>query len=288
LATKTSRKRRWIYWGAGILAFAVLGPLALCSGCFSTAEPTVRLTPEQVRATREFPFGMFDQILRAHVDDQGRVNYTALRRDPSRLDLYLAHVGQVGPTTRPDLFPTDAHKLAFAINAYNATVMRNVINRPPTLQRVDESLADFFYFTEFVIDGEEINLKNYEDDRVRAVFHDPRAHFALNCASGGCPHLPAEAFMPATLNDQLDRETREFVTQTRNVEVLADQRKVRLSQIFEWYADDFLEYERAHEAPNGNQITYINRYRPADQQIPPEYTIEFIPYDWTLNRQPGT
>lgn len=283
-----NRQTRWVYGGVAVLGTLVLAMLAVCVGCFSTAEQRVVLTPEQVRATSEFPFAMWDQVVRAHVDGQGRVNYSKLRRDPSQLDRYLAYVAQVGPRTRADLFPTKQHRLAFAINAYNAVVMRNVINRDPNMRSVDESLADFFYFTEFQIDGEEINLKNYEDDRVRAVFHDPRAHFALNCASGGCPQLPAEAFVPDRLDDQLDRETRKFCNETRNVEIDAAQRKVRLSQIFEWYADDFLEYERARGNANGNQISYINRYRAADAQIPTDYTIEFIPYDWSLNRQPGT
>lgn len=87
---------------------------------------------------------------------------------------------------------------------------RNVIDRPPLRDVLHGVRVSFFYATRFVVDGAETNLKDLEDDRVRATFHDARVHFALNCASAGCPRLPREAFTPARLESQLEREARRF------------------------------------------------------------------------------
>jgi hypothetical protein len=257
-------------------------PLLACTGCFSTSQPSVRLTPDQVRGFQAFPVDTWDELLRAVVDVEGRAHYAAVRERRRALDAYLAAVADAGPRARPDLFPDDAAKLAFAINAYNALVFRNVIDRPP-MRRVDESLANIFYFTRFVIDGEEYSLKTYEDDVVRAVFRDPRAHFALNCASAGCPRSPAEAFRGETLEAQLDREARRFCNEPRNVRVEGG--KVYLSQIFEWYEDDFTSFEECHGNAGGSVIDYVNRWRDAGARIDERLPVEHIPYDWAINAQ---
>lgn len=247
-------------------------------GCFSTAQPRVRLGDGAAAELTEFPFARFDALVQRVVNEEGLVDYHALRSDPEELDAFLAYVAEAGPTQRPELFPAEAHRLAFAINAYNATVMRNVINREP-LHTIDSVLSNFFYFTRFVIDGEETNLKNYEDDQIRAVFGDPRVHFALNCASESCPRLPSEGFMPERLEEQLNRETREFIGDDRNVRYTPGDDKVGLSQIFEWYADDFLS------ADHPTVLDFLNSHRPEGAQIPEGTAIEYIPYDWTVNSQ---
>jgi len=56
-----------------------------------------------------------------------------------------------------------------------------------------------------------------ENDVVRPRFKEPRVHFALNCASAGCPKLPAEPFLPESLEQQLNRETHRFLHESRNV-----------------------------------------------------------------------
>src|SRR5207248_941769 len=97
-----------------------------------------------------------------------------------------------------------------------------------------------------------------------------RIHMALNCASGGCPQLPREAFSPHDLDGQLTREARKFVAEKRNVDYDAARKVVKLSHIFEWYKDDF-----------GDPILWINRRR--ETPIPTDAKIEYVDYDWTLN-----
>lgn len=196
----------------------------------------------------------------------------------------LAFVAQVGPRARPNLYPTADARKAFFIAAYNTTVWRGVIDRPP-LRTLDGVRFSFFYATRSVVDGAETNLKDLEDERLRATFRDARIHFALNCASVGCPRLPAEAFTPERVDAQLEREARRFCNEARNVTVDTANRSVRLSRIFDWYADDFVAHERSLGVAGGDRVTFINRYRTSEAQVRREFAIEFVDYDWTVNAQ---
>lgn len=272
------------------VAFAVaavsIGVGALVLASRHRVAPRVTLTGAEVASVERFPFDAYDRLLRRYVDPrgEGRVDYRRLRAERHDLDRLLAFVAQVGPSARPDLYPTENHRKAFFIAAYNAIVWRNVIDRAPFNQLGFVKLS-FFFGARFVVDGAETNLKDLEDDRIRAGFHDARVHFALNCASVGCPRIPSEAFTPERLDEQLDREARRFCNEPRNVSVDPSARRVSLSKIFDWYERDFAEHERARGRADGDRVTFINRYRSADAQIPRDFAIDFVDYDWTLNAQ---
>ncbi|MBK8695361.1 MAG: DUF547 domain-containing protein [Deltaproteobacteria bacterium] len=286
-ASRTSPRRiRWLVAGGVALA---IGSAAVVLGSKHTVAPRVVLSRAELQVATSFPFSDYDRLLRRFVDTEGRglVDYRGLRRERLELDRVLAFVAQAGPSSRPELYPTENHRKAFFIAAYNASVWRNVIDRAPRSD-IGAVRLSFFYSTRYVIDGAEINLKDLEDQRVRAAFHDARVHFALNCASAGCPRLPNEAFTPERLDAQLDREARRFCNEARNVRVDTAARRVVLSKIFEWYAQDFAETERSRGRADGDRITFINRYRAEGDQIPPGYTVEFVDYDWTINaRRPA-
>jgi hypothetical protein len=106
---------------------------------------------------------------------------------------------------------------------------------------------------------------------------DARAHVALNCMSVACPRLPREAFLPQTVNQQLNREAGLFVNEARNVSLDPHKQVLYLSEIFKFYTEDFLK-----DAPS--LAAWINRYR--TEKVAEPKTIEFIAYDWTINRQP--
>jgi hypothetical protein len=284
LASKTSR-RRVGWFVAGGVALAIGGAVAVF-GSKHTVTPRAALTRTELRGATTFPFSDYGHLLHRFVDAEGlgRVDYRGLRRERVGLDRVLAFVAQAGPSSRPELYPTQNHRKAFFIAAYNASVWRDVIDRAP-LSDIGAVRFSFFYRTRYVIDGVEINLKDLEDQRVRAAFHDARVHFALNCASAGCPRLPNEAFVPERLDAQLDREARRFCNDPRNVRVDPAVRRVVLSQIFQWYAEDFVATERSRGRADGDRITFINRYRAEGEQISRGFTVEFIDYDWTINAQ---
>jgi len=95
---------------------------------------------------------------------------------------------------------------------------------------------------------------------------------ALNCASQSCPPLLAEPFRAEKLDDQLEKLARGFVNSDRGVRLSADGKTAELSQIFEWYKDDF---------KGGGVLEFINKRR--STPLPPDVKMSYRKYDWALN-----
>ena len=216
------------------------------------------------------------RVLSRFVDDQGRVNFAALASDRADLDQFVAYVYDVGPNNQPQLFPTADHVLAYHINAYNALAMYKVIETGTPRSLGGLNKVAFFYLGKVQVGGRAISLYDYENTVIRPL-GDARIHMALNCMSVSCPRLPREPFQPQTLNIQLDREARTFFNEARNVAVDDAAAVLRLSEILAFYTSDFLA-----QAPT--LAAYVNRYRA--HKVPETYALEFIPYNWTIHRQP--
>lgn len=244
-------------------ASCVLLLLALCAPRLLAAAPGA------------FAFGEYDELLRRHVDAQGRVDYAALqRRDAALLDKLVASLAQSGPRRTPERYPGRDAALAYYLSAYNLLVWKNVVQHQPALRRVDQDGFAFFKAPRFVVDGQSLSLDELEKQVIRPRFADARVHFALNCASGGCPRLPAEAFTPERVQQQLQREARRFCNEPRNVALDHKSGRLRLSSLFKWYREEFA---------GGDVIAFINRHRAADAQLPANAPIDFVDYDWRLN-----
>jgi hypothetical protein len=233
-------------------------------------------------APAAFPFDDWDALTQKYVDDKGRVDYNALKgnaEDSQKLEKVFAAVAATGPKSHPDSYKTKNAQKAFYLDAYNICVWKNVLGRlGPKFNNVDKEKVSFFFFTKFVVDGKEINLKDLEGDVVRPTFKDGRVHMALNCASGGCPMLPRHAFTPAKIDEQLSNEAKKFANEKRNVDYDKATNKVKLSHIFDWYKEDF------GKEP-AKVIDWINHYRSDAERIAPDAKIEYVDYDWTLNDQ---
>ena len=253
-----------------LLALSV-GALALCASCATTKVAKSDLKAEDAAALSAMDYTEWKYITTTYVNDHGKVDYVKLLADRAHLDKFMTLIAIVGPSTRPELFKTTEDKLAYYIDAYNACTMFNVINRYPKIQQVVDDQLSFFVTTKFKVDGGETSLYDLENKTVRPTFHDPRVHFALNCASGGCPQLPNEPFLPATVQAQLDREKNKFLHETRNVTI--EDGKIVLSNIFDWYKDDFNA---------GDPVAWIRAQAP-DLNLPDVKTFEIRKYDWALN-----
>lgn len=218
------------------------------------------------------------RVLRDFVNDRGEVDFHGLANDPADLQAFVNYIARVGPDSAPALFPTREARLAYHINAYNALAMYNVIDSgmPKSLSGLTK--LGFFVFKQFSIGGEAMSLYTYENDVIRPI-GDERVHFALNCMSVGCPRLPKVPFTAGDLDAQLDRETRRFFAEPRNLQRVPESKTVRLSEIFKFYTEDFLR-----RSPS--LITYVNQYVP--EKIPQDYEIDFVDYDWTVNSQSRT
>lgn len=213
------------------------------------------------------------RVLDCCVDDRGRVDFTRLAQDPRDLELYVRHVAEVDPDSDAGAFPTVQARMAHHLNAYNALSMYGVIQLGIPRTNAGLRKVRFFFLRRYQIAGRRESLHAYES-RIRAI-GDPRVHFALNCMSVSCPQLPRKPFRAEDVERQLDSAARSFVDDPRYVEVDAAARRVRLSAIFKFYTKDFL-------VAADSLISYINTLR--REPIPADYEVEFLPYDWTINR----
>ncbi|MHC4955877.1 MAG: DUF547 domain-containing protein [Planctomycetota bacterium] len=220
---------------------------------------------------KAFPYDDWAAVLSRSVNDQGRVDYDGLLRERGQLDQFVAMLGDVGPGTTPDLFPTDEDRLAYWINAYNAVTLHQIVHRWP-VESVGDMQAKFFFWTRYRVDGKKRSLLSIENSIIRKRFDEPRIHFAVNCGSLGCPQLPREPFLPKRLEAQLARETSKFLGDKRNVELKNG--TLHLSEIFSWYAKDF--------PPSPKD--WVARQRP-ELGIGADTKVEYTKYDWTLNRR---
>lgn len=245
----------------------------LLPSCVRLVEP-----PRFEAGESDSPHDAWARVLATVVDEAGRVDFARVARKPHDLYLYLDYVAAFSPTSHPEAFPTKADKLAYYINSYNALAMYGVIayGAPDDFSRFLER-ARFFKFTEYRVGGRWISLYDFENAVIRPL-DEPRVHFALNCMSVGCPRLPQTPFRAAHLDEQLDAAAREFFNSPKYVEIDASRGIVRLSEILDFYPEDFVN---ARHAPS--LVAYANRYR--DEAIPEGLEVEFIPYDWTVVKQ---
>lgn len=263
---------------------------ALCA-CAATLPQTI--PPQQaVQQLERYPFERLGAVLQARVDAQGRVDYAGLGRDARELERYGGLLAITGPRSSPALLPTPEDKLAWYLNAYNTMTLLNVLQRYPGLRSLEDIVPDFFYFTEFELDGETTDLYNLENGAIRPFARElylrsaqgsklGRIHFALHRASASSAWLLPQALTPDTLDQELERATRRFVADPRHVQVDEASRAVTLSALFKWYAADFTD----NNGQRLNPLEWINIYRSAEQQLDPDYKVYFADYDWTLNDQ---
>lgn len=258
--------------GLGRRSFAALAA-GLLAGC-----STLRATPP-VTPTEEDVAWSWQEVLRARVDERGRVDFRRLAAARGPLDNVVAGIARRAPGNEPAAFPTRRGVLAFHVNAYNALAMYAVLRAgiPAHLDPLDR--LDLFRLTEVVVGGRALSLRTYKDEVIRPL-GDARVHFALNDMAVSSPRLPREPFTAAGLDEELDRAAREFFTDPRNVRPDPARRVVRLSGLLDRYRADF-------PAGAPGLIAYANRYRPRGTALPPDRGGEFLPFDWTLNAQPA-
>lgn len=218
-------------------------------------------------------------VLDRFVDDDGRTNFVALAADRADLDRFVAYIGRADPLSRAGEFTGPEAVLAYHINAYNALAMHGVIEEGiPEGFNNFFARAGFFKFRKVTIGGRKTSLYDYENKLIRPL-GEPRVHFALNCMVRDCPRLPREPFRAETLEAQLDVAAREFFSSEKHIRIEAGKKELWLSEILDFYTEDFVGRDRAQDL-----IAYVNRYRP--EPVAADFRVRFIPYDWTINRQP--
>lgn len=274
-------------------------PLLVLVGC--TAIQPVRVPERTLTARQTFSHEDFDRILHRFVDDHGLVDYATLKNHAHDLEQYYLLLTRYSPDSRPDLFPTEQSRLAYWINAYNAAAIKTVLTHYPISSVADikrpfpffflPRKSGFFFFQRVTFGGKTTSLYYIEHGVILKRFAEPRVHFALNCAARGCPRLPRQAFTAEHLDEQLDREARQFLSEERNVKIDHREKVVLLSSIFDWYKEDFLTWYRDRfPGQKTTLVNYVALYLPPEkaQELRGDagsYQVRFIPYDWRLNDQ---
>jgi uncharacterized protein DUF547 len=231
-----------------------------------------------------FDHSDFGALLRAHVTDDGLVDYDAFRADAS-FARYLDRLA------RADLAGlADAERLAFWINVYNAYTIQliNAHGERESIRNINNrmGLNSKGPWREPIVRAasQVYDLDHLEHQILRREFREPRIHFALVCGARGCPPLRREPYTGAALDGQLEDQARAFLLRSpeRNrVDVPA--RTVLLSPIFDWYRDDF-----------GGSRSAIGRYVAGFHPDGPEkalllsgtFELKYTRYDWSLNGAP--
>ncbi len=273
--------------------------MLLIFGCTAIKPNIPSEAPTAIPVT--FSHAHYNRVLQQFVDSNGMVDYTSLHQDIRDLDEYYYLIATYSPDSHPNLFPSEDHKLAYWINAYNATAIKTVLTYYPITSVLDVKqpavfffLTDksgFFFFQRLTYGGETTSLYYLENGVIRKRFQEPRIHFALNCAALGCPRLPQEAFSGEDLQRQLDEETRKFLSEERNFKIDHEEKIIYLSSIFKWYEKDFVDWIK-DQIPHRKVtlLDYVALYLPAKKaseldNADGRYKIDFIPYDWGLNDQ---
>lgn len=168
------------------------------------------------------------------------VDYAGIQKSQLRLMTYTESLSAVSQS-QFDSWPTQ-EQLAFLINAYNAWTVQLVLEGYPDIESIKD-LGGFLrspWSKSFIpLLGSVRSLDDIEHKLIRGSdrYNDPRMHFAVNCASIGCPALRSEAYAGDRLDHQLQDQLELFLSDlTRN---RLEQGTLRVSSIFKWYGEDF-------------------------------------------------
>lgn len=203
---------------------------------------------------------------------QSLVNYKKLKNEPQKLRSYLKSLEEVSKKQFKSF--SKNQQLAFWINAYNAYTLDVIIKAYP-VKSIKEIGGNFIFKgpwrDKFItLLGKKRSLDNIEHDIIRKDFHEPRIHFAVNCASIGCPSLLREAFVADKLEDQFEKAAKNFMNNPKKNYVKGN--SLYLSKIFKWYGDDFDEKYGGYKK---YALKYHSQYTKDD--------FEWSDYDWSLN-----
>jgi hypothetical protein len=228
----------------------------------------------------------FTAILKKVVNGK-KVNYRVLKKDVALLDAYLNELSAVCKSDFSRF--SSQRKLAFFINAYNAYTLKLVVTHYPlkSIRQISTGTGDAWHQPIVALKnlfGRNITLDYLENKVIRPRFKEPRIHFALNCASRGCPPLRASAYTPKGLYPQLNNVTRAFLADGDANQYDARQNVLRLSKLFKWYATDFGGEDQlaAFFVPYGPPDAANAVQNTLESGTPPR--LEYTAYDWDLNQ----
>lgn len=245
----------------------------------------------------------YDKLLNIVVVEQGSqttVDYDYLKDNPEILNDYLTSIEAVSNAEFNSW--NKNQQMAFLINAYNAFTLKLILNHYPEIKSIRDlggliisSPWDKKFFSLF---GEKSSLGYIEHELLRENYNEPRIHFAVNCASKGCPALQKKAFVESKLDEQLENVTIQFMRDPERNRYNAEKKRIEISSIFKWFGGDFTK--------SGSLQNFIAPYISDDPEVQkllkddPKFSnnasdiqkslrqnkvgIKYLDYDWSLNK----
>lgn len=273
------RVRRWILSLSLICAVALV---ALSAAAAPSAELWDKWTVFDPASTLNVDHAAWDGFLKTYVkaqpDGLNRLDYAAVTdADKAVLSGYLAGLAQT-----PVAKLNRAEQQAFWINLYNALTVRVVLDHYPVASIMDISISPGFFSKGpwgkklISVSGESVSLDDIEHRILRPIWKDPRLHYAVNCASVGCPNLITRAYRPDDMDAVLTANARAYINSPRGVRI--DAGKIVASKIYNWFQADFGGNE---QGVLDHLLTYADGAIKA--MLEQARGIDDYDYDWRLN-----
>lgn len=234
-------------------------------------------------------------LLKKHVlplrgGQASQVRYAGFAQDRPALKAYLDSLSAISEAAFNGF--SKPQQMAFLINAYNAFTVELILTRWPKLVSIKD-LGSFLqspWKPKWVpLLGGKLSLDDIEHEKLRqrGRYDDPRVHFAVNCASIGCPALREEAFSADRLDTQLDEQAQRFMSDRSRNRYDAARGRLEVSKIFDWFSEDF----RLGHRGITSLAAFLARYAelladaPADRALvrAQKAEVDFLDYDWKLN-----
>ena len=177
-----------------------------------------------------------------------------------------------------------SEQMAYWINLYNALTVEVILDHYPTESIRDIDISPGLFSDGpwgkklLTIENEKVALDDIEHQILRPIWRDPRIHYAVNCASLGCPNLQPAPFDAGMLDRQLDEAAIDFVNHQRAVDIRDGE--IVVSSIYRWFRDDFGREDQ-------EIIAHLKAYATPDLAMKLENfsSIGDDAYDWRLNDQ---
>lgn len=262
-----------------VLSWLVVATIGLLSSTSSTS--TVYLDHSRegvVLPVASVDHGVYDRLLKKHVNEKGLVDYKGFKADENAFNQYLDLLSKNPPAASW----SKQDQMAYWINAYNAYTIRLILDHYPvkSIKDIGSKIKIPFVTTPwaakfFSIGGQKMSLDNIEHGTLRKKYDDPRIHFALVCASISCPRLRNEAYTGDKLDWQLDDQGSDFLNNPAKNKISPD--KAQLSKYFDWYKGDWNDNHQS-------VVNWVNRY--SKTKIDEKTSILYLDYNWNLNEQP--
>ncbi len=263
-------------------------------------------TRERILAAEQgqesFSYKNYATVLKDYVDDTGMVNYKQLKAHREKLDTFVTTMSKLDPSSYNRW--REKEKIAFWLNTYNALTLKVIIDNYPIKPSFFRSriypknsirqIPGVWDKMTFNVMGKDLTLEHIEHNVLRKKFDEPRIHVAMVCAALSCPPLLNEPYEGRKLDEQLNNRARRFLGNPDKFKINRENRRVYLSPILKWFADDFVNKygTEEHIGKQSKKTSAILNFTAdyleksdKDYILAGEFKIKYLKYDWSLNEQ---